>query len=238
MAATLDEIDLVISSMVGAAGLLPTIDAIDAGKDIALANKETMVVAGQIVMEKAAQKGIRILPVDSEHSAIFQCLEGQRRECVKRLILTASGGPFLNMSLEDMRNAKPEEALKHPNWAMGKKITIDSASMMNKGLEVIEAHWLFNIPFENIDVLIHPQSIIHSMVEFNDGSVIAQLGAPDMRIPSRMPFLIRIECIAKVRLSILRPFPHYLFQNAITNDFRACRWHIMPGNRDHMPQLS
>jgi 1-deoxy-D-xylulose-5-phosphate reductoisomerase len=182
-AATAEEVDLVISAMVGAAGLLPTMAAVEGGKDVALANKETMVIAGQMVMEKAAAKGVNILPIDSEHSAIFQCLKGHKRNQVKRIILTASGGPFLNMSIEEMRNVKPEHALKHPNWAMGKKITIDSASMMNKGLEIIEARWLFDIPFDKIDVIIHPQSIIHSMIEYHDGSVIAQLGQPDMRIP-------------------------------------------------------
>jgi 1-deoxy-D-xylulose-5-phosphate reductoisomerase len=183
MAATVREADLVLSAMVGAAGLLPTLAAIEVGKDVALANKEAMVIAGELVMAKAAAHRVRILPVDSEHSAVFQCLEGHRQNPVKRIILTASGGPFLNMSSEDMRKAKPEQALRHPNWRMGAKITIDSASMMNKGLEIIEARWLFDIPFERIDVVIHPQSIIHSMVEYEDGSVMAQLGQPDMRIP-------------------------------------------------------
>ncbi len=182
-AATFEGTDLVISAMVGAAGLLPTIAGIEAGIDVALANKETMVIAGEIVMEKAKSRGVRILPVDSEHSAVFQCLEGQNRASVKRIILTASGGPFLHMPIEEIRTAGPEQALRHPNWSMGRKITIDSATMMNKGLEIIEARWLFEIPFEKIDALIHPQSIIHSMVEYKDGSVIAQLGQPDMRIP-------------------------------------------------------
>jgi len=181
--ATMAKADLVISAMVGAAGLLPTMAAIEAGKDIALANKETIVIAGQLVVEKAKATGVRILPVDSEHNAVFQCLEGHKREAVKRVILTASGGPFLNYSAGEMRRVKPEQALKHPNWSMGKKITIDSATMMNKGLEIIEARWLFDIPFEKIDVIIHPQSVIHSMVEYKDGSVLAQLGKPDMRIP-------------------------------------------------------
>jgi 1-deoxy-D-xylulose-5-phosphate reductoisomerase len=181
--ATLMEADMVISAMVGSAGLLPTIYAIEAGKDIALANKEVMVMAGDLVVKKAREKGVKIFPVDSEHSAIFQCLAGNRSVDVKRIILTASGGPFFNVSFEELTNVKPDQALKHPNWDMGPKITIDSASMMNKGLEVIEAKWLFSVDIDRIDVQIHPQSIIHSMVEYVDGSVIAQLGVPDMRIP-------------------------------------------------------
>jgi 1-deoxy-D-xylulose-5-phosphate reductoisomerase len=174
---------MVISAIVGAAGLLPTLDAIEAGKDIALANKETMVMAGGIVTEKARNRGVRILPVDSEHSAIFQCLRGHQRDEVRRIILTASGGPFLRSPVEKLAAVTVEDALRHPNWVMGKKITIDSASMMNKGLEVIEARWLFDADIEKIEVMIHPQSIIHSMVEYADGSVIAQLGVPDMKGP-------------------------------------------------------
>ena len=175
--------DLVVSAMVGAAGLIPTLEAIDAGKTIALANKETLVMAGSVVLRKAEAKGVHIIPVDSEHSAIFQCLQGHRREDVRRIILTASGGPFLYSSPEELRKVTPAQALRHPNWKMGSKITIDSATMMNKGLEVIEALWLFGVPLTAIDVLIHPQSIIHSFVEYRDGSMIAQLGVPDMRIP-------------------------------------------------------
>ena len=181
--ATLRETSMVISAIVGAAGLLPTLDAIEAGKDIALANKETMVMAGGIVTEKARNRGVRILPVDSEHSAIFQCLRGHQRDEVRRIILTASGGPFLRSPVEKLAAVTVEDALRHPNWVMGKKITIDSASMMNKGLEVIEARWLFDADIEKIEVMIHPQSIIHSMVEYADGSVIAQLGVPDMKGP-------------------------------------------------------
>ncbi len=181
--ATLDEVDMVISSITGAAGLVPTFAAIKAGKDIALANKETMVMAGAIVMEEAKKRDVSIVPVDSEHSAIMQSLQGHPKEDIKRIILTASGGPFRNLSLEDMAHVTPEQALKHPNWDMGNKITIDSATMMNKGLEVIEARWLFDLPPEQIDILIHPQSIIHSMVEYKDGAIIAQLGIPDMAIP-------------------------------------------------------
>lgn len=180
--ATAKEADMVISAIVGAAGLIPTISAIKAKKDIALANKETLVMAGEIVMKEAEGK-CRIIPVDSEHSAIFQSLTGEKRENIRKLILTASGGPFRNYPKEQFKDVKPEDALKHPNWRMGQKITIDSATLMNKGFEVIEAKWLFGIENENIDVLIHPQSIIHSLVEFIDGSVLAQLGIPDMRIP-------------------------------------------------------
>ncbi|NPU84592.1 MAG: 1-deoxy-D-xylulose-5-phosphate reductoisomerase [Syntrophaceae bacterium] len=175
--------DMVLSALVGAAGLLPTLAAIEAGKDIALANKETLVTAGSLVMERVRAKGVRLLPVDSEHSAVFQCLEGQQRGAVRRIVLTASGGPFLRHGREQMAAVTPAEALKHPNWTMGRKITIDSASMMNKGLEVIEARWLFDVDYDRIDVVIHPRSIVHSMVEFRDGSILAHLGVPDMRIP-------------------------------------------------------
>ncbi len=175
--------DMVVSAMVGAAGLIPTLDAIEAGRDIALANKETLVMAGGIVLRKATEKGVNIIPVDSEHSAVFQCLQGHRREDIRRIILTASGGPFLDASRDELKAVTPARALQHPNWSMGKKVTIDSATMMNKGLEVIEAGWLFGVPVTAIDVLIHPQSIVHSLVEYRDGTVIAQLGAPDMRIP-------------------------------------------------------
>jgi 1-deoxy-D-xylulose-5-phosphate reductoisomerase len=175
--------DLVVSAISGAAGLKPTLAAINAGKDIALANKETMVVAGQIVTQRAKQKKVNILPVDSEHSAIFQCLTGQKKALLRRIILTASGGPFLNYSREDLKKVKLEQALKHPRWKMGKKITIDSSSLMNKGLEVIEAKWLFDLDIAKIDVLIHPQSIVHSLIELIDGSVLAQMGIADMRIP-------------------------------------------------------
>ncbi|RMF93232.1 MAG: 1-deoxy-D-xylulose-5-phosphate reductoisomerase [Candidatus Schekmanbacteria bacterium] len=181
--ATNEEVDLVVSSMIGAAGLIPTFEAIKSGKNIALANKESLVVGGKIITEEAVKKGIRILPIDSEHSAIFQSLEGHRREDIRRIIITASGGPFLNYTEEEMQTIKPEDALKHPNWKMGKKITVDSATMMNKGLEAIEAKWLFDIEIEKISVVVHPESIIHSMVEYIDGSVVGQLGIPDMRIP-------------------------------------------------------
>lgn len=174
---------MTLSAIVGAAGLVPTLAAIEAGKDIALANKETLVTAGALVMEAVHRKGVRLYPVDSEHSALFQSLEGHRSSDVRRLILTASGGPFRTWSLSQMRGVTPAVALAHPNWNMGRKISIDSATMMNKGLEVIEAHWLFTVPMEKISVQIHPQSIVHSMVEYCDGAVIAQLGVPDMKTP-------------------------------------------------------
>jgi 1-deoxy-D-xylulose-5-phosphate reductoisomerase len=182
-AAVLEEVDTVVTSVVGTVGLLPTVEAIRKGKDIALANKETLVTAGAIVMAEAQKHNVRILPVDSEHSAIYQCLSGNRASSVDRIILTASGGPFRGRKREDLREVTLEQALKHPNWSMGSKITIDSATLMNKGLEVIEAKWLFGLANEQIHVIVHPQSIIHSMVEYVDGSVIAQLGSPDMRLP-------------------------------------------------------
>lgn len=181
--ATHAEAQMIMSAIVGAAGLIPTLSAIEAGKDIALANKETLVTAGALVMEAVARKGVRLYPVDSEHSALFQSLEGHRSLDVRRLILTASGGPFRKLSLAQMASVAPADALAHPNWNMGKKISVDSATMMNKGLEVIEAHWLFDVPVDRISVQIHPQSIVHSMVEYCDGSVIAQLGVPDMKTP-------------------------------------------------------
>ncbi|MFO7766378.1 MAG: 1-deoxy-D-xylulose-5-phosphate reductoisomerase [Pelovirga sp.] len=177
------EADMVVAAVVGAAGLIPTVAAVRAGKDVALANKETLVMAGGLIMTEVKQQGVTLLPVDSEHSAIFQALSGHRREDVRRLILTASGGPFRDLPSREFRHVVPADALAHPNWSMGQKITIDSATLMNKGLEVIEAHWLFNVPAAKIDVHIHPESIIHSMVEYIDGSVVAQLGVPDMKTP-------------------------------------------------------
>lgn len=181
--ATLDEIDIVVTSVVGMIGLEPTMKAIEAKKDIALANKETLVVAGEIVMKAAKENNVKILPVDSEHSAIEQSLKGNSLDTLKKIILTASGGPFRGKTIEELKNIRVEDALKHPKWNMGRKISIDSATLMNKGLEVIEAHWLFDCDYDNIQVLVHPQSIIHSMVEYVDGSIIAQLGAQDMRLP-------------------------------------------------------
>lgn len=181
--ATLDEIDTVVTSVVGMIGLKPTIAAIEAKKDIALANKETLVVAGELVMKKAKENNVKILPVDSEHSAIFQSLSGYNNKDINKIILTASGGPFRGKTTEDLKDVTVKEALKHPKWNMGQKISIDSATLMNKGLEVIEAHFLFDTDYDNIEVVVHPQSIIHSMVEYKDASVIAQLGTPDMRLP-------------------------------------------------------
>ena len=181
--ARLREGDLVVSGMVGAAGLLPTLSAVQNHKTVALANKETLVMAGEIIQKEARLRNVTILPIDSEHSAVFQVLSGERREDVRRIILTASGGPFLGLSNKMKRKVSPKEALAHPNWKMGPKISIDSATLMNKGLEIIEARWLFDAPPEQIDVVIHPQSIIHSMVEFVDRSVVAQMGLPDMRVP-------------------------------------------------------
>jgi 1-deoxy-D-xylulose-5-phosphate reductoisomerase len=181
--ATVEEADMVVSAIVGAAGLIPTVSAIKAGKHIALANKETLVVAGELVSDLVQKHKVQLLPVDSEHSAIFQSLQGHRTEDVVRIILTASGGPFRNTSVEELKHVGLQQALKHPQWTMGAKITIDSATMMNKGLEVIEAHWLFSMPADKISIVVHPQSIIHSMVEYIDGCVMAQLGTPDMRAP-------------------------------------------------------
>jgi 1-deoxy-D-xylulose-5-phosphate reductoisomerase len=179
----MDTIDVVLTALVGYAGLIPTVHAIEAGKNIALANKETLVVAGELITQLAKRKGVNIYPVDSEHSAIFQCLVGEFHNPIERLILTASGGPFRGKNRDFLKTVTKEQALKHPNWDMGAKITIDSASLMNKGLEVIEAKWLFGVTASQIEVVVHPQSIVHSLVQFEDGSIKAQLGLPDMRIP-------------------------------------------------------
>lgn len=195
-AATEADAEIVVTAVVGMIGLRPTMAAMDAGKDIALANKETIVTAGHLIMKKAKMINTRILPVDSEHSAIFQCLNGENPKRISRILLTASGGPFRGMTRHQMEHITVEQALKHPNWSMGHKITIDSSTMVNKGLEVIEAKWLFDVEMNQIEVVVHPESIIHSMVEFKDGAVIAQLGMPDMRLPihyalnypQRMPF--------------------------------------------------
>jgi len=206
--------DFVMAALVGALGLRPTLAAIRAGRDIGLANKEVMVTAGALVRREVAARGVTLLPVDSEHSAIFQCLSGQRREDVARLILTASGGPFRSWDIARIARATLKEALNHPNWDMGPKVTIDSATLMNKGLEVVEARWLFDMPPEEIDVVVHPQSIVHSLVEFVDGSVLAQLGVPDMRgpiavalaHPGRLPLdLPRLDLAALGRLDFETP---------------------------------
>lgn len=182
-AVTLPDIDMVLSAVVGSVGIAPTVAALRAGKRLALANKETLVAAGGIIIPLARERHLDILPVDSEHSALFQCLAGNRAEDIESLLLTASGGPFRGFTADALERVTREQALKHPNWSMGCKITVDSASMMNKGLEVIEAHWLFDVPVDHIEVVIHPQSIVHSLAAFRDGSMMAQLGAPDMRIP-------------------------------------------------------
>ncbi len=192
--ATMTEVDTIISAMAGAAGLLPTYSGIKAGRNIALANKETMVMAGSLVMAEARKHGVSILPIDSEHSAILQSLQGHPREDLRRVILTASGGPFRDLSLEEMSKVTPAQALNHPNWNMGPKVSIDSSTMMNKGLEAIEAKWLFDLKMDQISILIHSQSIVHSMVEYKDGSIISQMGVPDMIIP----------------ISFALSFPHHL----------------------------
>ena len=182
-AVSLKEADIVVTALVGMIGIKPTIDAINAGKTIALANKETLVCAGHIIMKLAKEKGVSILPVDSEHSAIFQSLNGEKRERLDKILLTASGGPFRGKTYDELKDMTVEQALKHPNWSMGKKVTIDSASLVNKGLEVIEAKWLFDVSPSDITVLIHPESIVHSMVQYTDGAIIAEMGIPDMKLP-------------------------------------------------------
>lgn len=207
--ATHPEATFLVSALVGSLGLKPTLAAIQAGKKIGLANKETLVTAGHLVTSAAQEKGIPLLPIDSEHSALFQCMNGERREEIIRLILTASGGAFRDWTREQLKQATVDKALKHPNWNMGAKVTIDSATLMNKGLEVIEAHWLFDVPYDQIDVMIHPQSIIHSMIEYCDGAVMAQLGTPDMKVPIQYAlsyprrFPLKTERLDLIRLSRL-----------------------------------
>lgn len=229
--ATLPEIDTVVTSLMGMVGLKPTVEAIKAGKDIALANKETLVAAGEIVMRLAREKGVRILPVDSEHSAIFQSLQGSRREEVKSIILTASGGPFLGKNRKYLEGVTKEMALKHPNWVMGAKITIDSSTLMNKGLEVIEARWLFDVPYDSIKVYVHPESIIHSMVEYRDNSIIAQLGSPDMRLPIQyaLNYPERHEAVARELDFLGIGALHFMEPDRET--FRALDLAILAGKR-------
>ena len=195
---------VLVNAVIGSVGLYPTLQAIKAGKDIAIANKETLVTAGHLVIEEAKKAGVSLLPVDSEHSAIFQALQGEREKNIERLVITASGGSFRDRTREELQGVTVEEALNHPNWSMGAKITIDSASMMNKGLEVIEAHWLFDLPYEKIDVVLHRESIIHSMVEFHDSSVMAQLGTPDMRVPIQyaLTYPDRLPLVGRKRLNL------------------------------------
>ena len=194
--AVMEESDIVLNSVVGMVGLLPTLTAMEAGKNVALANKETLVAGGKIVTELAKKKGVTIYPIDSEHSAVFQCLQGNKREQVSKMILTASGGPFFGYTYEQLRDVTKAQALKHPNWDMGNKITIDSATLMNKGLEFIEAKWLFDLRPDQIEIVVHRQSVVHSAVEYNDYSVIAQMGVPDMKIPIQYSLLYpdRMEC--------------------------------------------
>ena len=216
---TLPEIDLVLTALVGFAGLEPTLAAITAGKDIALANKETLVVAGDLVTRLAKQHGVQILPVDSEHSAIFQCLVGEQQP-IEKLILTASGGPFRGKDASFLASVTPEQALKHPNWVMGAKITIDSASLMNKGLEVIEAKWLFDVAPEQIEVVVHPQSIVHSLVQFTDGSIKAQLGLPDMKLPIQYALGYPERIANTFKRFNFADYPTLNFEQADTNTFR------------------
>ncbi|MBF0585928.1 1-deoxy-D-xylulose-5-phosphate reductoisomerase [Prosthecochloris sp. N3] len=218
-----EEADMVVSAIVGAAGLVPTVRAIKAGKDIALANKETLVVAGQLVSDLVRKHNVRLLPVDSEHSAIFQSLEGHRTEDIERIILTASGGPFRTTPAEELLRVGPEQALKHPQWDMGAKITIDSATLMNKGLEVIEAHWLFGMPADRIGVVVHPQSIIHSMVEYIDGCVMAQLGAPDMRAPIAYALSFPERCESGIQKLDLTKVATLTFEEPDTERFPSLR---------------
>ena len=214
------DIHIVLTAMVGFAGLEPTIAAIKAGKDIALANKETLVVAGELITELAQKNNVKILPVDSEHSAIFQCLAGEENNTIEKIILTASGGPFRGKNLDFLAHVMREDALKHPNWVMGAKITIDSASLMNKGLEVIEAKWLFGLETEQIDVIVHPQSIIHSMVQFEDGSIKAQMGLPDMKLPIQYAFSYPTRLKNTFKRFNFTDYPNLTFEKADTKTFR------------------
>jgi 1-deoxy-D-xylulose-5-phosphate reductoisomerase len=216
----MDSIDMVLTALVGFSGLEPTIRAIEYGKDIALANKETLVIAGNYITELAKNKKANIIPVDSEHSAIFQCIVGELHNKINRIILTASGGPFIGRSGDELKNVTPEQALKHPNWDMGSKITIDSATLMNKGLEVIEAKWLFGLNHDQIEVIIHPQSIIHSMVEFEDGSIKAQLGIPDMRLPIQYAFTYPHRIGSDIKKFRFVDYPALTFEKPDTKTFR------------------
>lgn len=217
---THSDIHAVLTAMVGFAGLEPTIAAIKAGKDIALANKETLVVAGELVTGLAKKHGVKILPVDSEHSAIFQCLAGEENNAVEKIILTASGGPFRGKDLDFLSRVVREDALKHPNWVMGAKITIDSATLMNKGLEVIEAKWLFGLEAEQIEVIVHPQSIIHSMVQFEDGSIKAQMGLPDMKLPIQYAFTYPNRLKNDFKRFDFTNYPNLTFEKPDTKTFR------------------
>ncbi len=218
---SMETIDMVLVALVGFSGLKPTLEAIKAGKNIALANKETLVVAGELVTGLAREKGVNIYPVDSEHSAIFQCLAGEFHNPVEKIILTASGGPFRGMNREDLAHVTKEDALKHPNWKMGCKVTIDSATMMNKGLEIIEARWLFSLKPEQIEVLVHPQSIVHSMVQFADGSIKAQMGLPDMRLPIQYALSYPQRLTSSFPRLNLADFPLLSFQRPDPESFQC-----------------
>ncbi len=216
----MESIDVVLTALVGYSGLLPTIKAIEAGKTIALANKETLVVAGELITQLAKQKGVNIYPVDSEHSAIFQCLVGEFHNKIEKIILTASGGPFRGKKKAELMNVTKAQALKHPNWTMGAKVTIDSASLMNKGLEVIEAKWLFNLQPEQVEVVVHPQSIVHSLVQFEDSSIKAQLGLPDMRLPIQFALTYPDRFKSNFTRFDFTKFPALTFEKPDTETFR------------------
>jgi len=216
----MDSIDMVLTALVGFSGLEPTIRAIECGKPIALSNKETLVVAGDYITKLAQEKGVNIYPVDSEHSAIFQCMTGEFHNKIHKILLTASGGPFRGKTRKELKNIKPEQALKHPNWDMGAKVTIDSATLMNKGLEVIEAKWLFGLSQDQIEVVVHPQSIIHSMVEFEDGSIKAQLGVPDMRLPIQYAFSYPERLPLDMSKFRFDQYPSLTFEKPDTETFR------------------
>jgi 1-deoxy-D-xylulose-5-phosphate reductoisomerase len=216
----MDSVDIVVTALVGYAGLIPTVKAIEAGKPIGLANKETLVVAGEIITKLAQEKGVNIYPIDSEHSAIFQCMVGEFHNPIEKIILTASGGPFRGKTKEELVSVTKAQALKHPNWDMGAKITIDSATLMNKGLEVIEAKWLFGLNADQVEVVVHPQSIIHSMVQFEDGSIKAQLGLPDMRIPIQFALSYPERLKADFPRFNLAEYPSLTFESPDTDTFR------------------
>lgn len=220
-AVTMESVDIVVTAVVGMIGLKPTVEAIKAGKDIALANKETLVTAGNIIMPLIKEYGVQLLPVDSEHSAIFQSMNGENAKAVESITITASGGPFRGFSSEELKHVTKEQALKHPNWAMGAKITIDSSTLVNKGLEVIEAKWLFDLTPDQIDVVVHPQSIVHSLVTYIDGSVIAQLGLPDMKLPIQYALGYPTRCKNQYRRLKLSEIGHLTFEEADTITFKG-----------------
>ena len=212
--------DLILVALVGYSGLLPTISAIDSGKNVAIANKETLVVAGKLITEKAKKNNVKIIPVDSEHSAIFQCLQGEMRNEIEKIYLTASGGPFRGMNYSQLQYVTKEQALNHPNWSMGNKVTIDSSTLMNKGLEVIEAKWLFSVNTDQIEVIIHPQSVIHSMVQFRDGSIIAQLGLPDMKLPIQFALTYPKRLSNNFKRFNFKEFNNLTFESPDTKTFK------------------